>query len=149
RPARATIVIEQAGQGKRETHQTVIDFRDPQLSEHLISFEGLAGHEDWGRWSDANLSDAVTLRFLDMFPTKFRLELTCRSYGPNSDHPVMVQADDQVRFFWPVHDIATHSMEFELDRPARTITILPSAPASPASRNESNDLRRLGIGLAE
>ena len=126
----------------------VIDFKRRNLPHFLVQTDGLSGAENWGRWSDANLSEAVTLRFFDPLPKKFRMELTCVASGANADRPVRVEIGDNVKFFSPTAAVATYEIDFALDRAERTIKLYPSRPTSPASLDtSSSDRRRLGIGL--
>jgi peptidoglycan/xylan/chitin deacetylase (PgdA/CDA1 family)/SAM-dependent methyltransferase/GT2 family glycosyltransferase len=128
----------------------VIDFKRRELPEFLINIEGLSYVEDWGRWSDANLSDAVTLRFFDPLPKKLRLELTCMAFGPNAGNLVLVEIGGNNRTFSPTTSTATYEIDFVLDRAERTIRIYPPSPASPQSLDPRiSDDRRIGIGFVE
>lgn len=128
----------------------VIDFRRRKLPDFLTQIHGLSGVEDWGRWSDANLADAVALHFFEPLPKKLRLELTCWASSPNAGRPVLVEIGGNIRTFSPTPSIATYEIDFALDRAERTIEVHPPAPTSPASLDASNrDQRRLGIGFVE
>jgi hypothetical protein len=128
----------------------VIDFRQAKLPDFLLLAEGLSFVEQWGRWSDAALAAAVTLRFFHQLPRKLRLELTCMAFGPNADHPVGIEIGECARTFVPVSSTASYRINFSLDRAERTIKIRPPAPTSPASLDgRVDDDRLLGIGLVE
>ena len=149
RPVKARVRVESALPGGRRIDEVVIDFRMPGIPDQLTSVQGLSAVEHWGRWSDANLAKAVTLQFMDTLPARFKLELNCQAFGPNAEHPVMVEVGQKVLFFWPTANFAAYTMEFVLDTPERIIKIVPSLPTSPASLNVSTDTRCLGVGLAK
>ena len=100
----------------------------------MIRTDGLSHIEDWGRWSDANVSDAVLLRFFEPLPESFRLNLTCMAFGPNAGHPVRVEIGNNTQVFSPTPSVATYGMEFVLDRPERSIKLCPPSPTSPGLR---------------
>lgn len=130
--------------------EAVIEFKKPRLPDFLSRIKGLSHAEDWGRWSDANLADAVMLQFFEPLPMKFRLLVTCMAFGPNADHPVLVEIGQNTRTFTPTASVATYSMDFVLNYPERTVNLYAPSPTSPASLNYgNNDGRRLGIGLVE
>jgi len=89
-------------------------------------------------------------RFFEPLQKKLRLELTCMAVGPNSEHPVQVEIGGNIRTFSPTRSLATHYMDFGLDRAERTIKFTPPFPTSPASLDDRDrDRRRLGIGFVE
>ena len=57
----------------------------------MVQVLGLSGVKPWGRWSDANLDDGVTIRVLDPLPKTLRVKLTCKAFGPNAGRPAVVE----------------------------------------------------------
>jgi peptidoglycan/xylan/chitin deacetylase (PgdA/CDA1 family)/2-polyprenyl-3-methyl-5-hydroxy-6-metoxy-1,4-benzoquinol methylase/glycosyltransferase involved in cell wall biosynthesis len=149
----ATLTVEKAAMNNTSSmaaSEVIIDFKTRELTDFLSQTRGLSNAEEWGRWSDANLSDAVMLRFFEPLPQEFLLELTCRAFGPNADNPVLVEIGKSIKTIWPTDAMATYYLDFVLDGTERTIKLRPSSPASPASLIAGNtDNRRLGIGLVE
>ncbi|MBV9286732.1 MAG: polysaccharide deacetylase family protein [Hyphomicrobiales bacterium] len=140
----------EAALGPTEEEMTVIDFRRSELPDSVIQVQGLSAVEDWGRWSDANLAEAVTLQFLDVLPRKLRLELTCIATDPNAGRPVVVEIGENRQIFEPTKSLATYRIDFVLDLPEQTIRFIPPAPTSPAALGVNDrDHRRLGIGFVE
>lgn len=130
--------------------EQVIDFRNDTLPDFLIRAAGLSAVEKWGRWSDANLSEGVLLRFFRPLPRRFRLEMTCRTTPQNSGAPVRVEIGGTTQTFAPTKSLAVHQLEFALAEPGRNIKLHPTLAIVPSSLDpNSKDHRRLGIGLTE
>jgi peptidoglycan/xylan/chitin deacetylase (PgdA/CDA1 family)/glycosyltransferase involved in cell wall biosynthesis len=149
RHAAADVILEQPEGERRPTSHFSVDFRKQELPKLLLFSDGMSHVESWGRWSDANVANAVTLRFVDPLPRRFRMEIVCRAFGPNVNQPCLIEVGDQRQTIWPSVKDGLHALDFSVDKTAKTIAIQPALPSSPSSLNAGSDHRRLGVGLVE
>jgi phosphoglycerol transferase len=127
-----------------------IDFKKDGYPNFLNEVTGVSVHEDWGRWTEEASGPAAVFRFSQPLPPKFTLEISVRAYGPNVDQPVKVRVGSVESTFVVPADApvpSIYSLVFESKSGSDSIEILPPKPACPAERKESNDTRKLGIGL--
>lgn len=139
----------------RAAHQDVgnaaiprdIDFSRHTLPRAVYGIAGLSGREDWGRWSDADVSPSVEIRFRSPLPSSGLLTVTARAFGPNAGKPVLVRIgsyESEMRF--ETHD-TTVSVPYILGFEPNTLEIVPPNPVAPRELGWSDDPRRLGVGL--
>ena len=118
--------------------------------EEVKQFSGISRPELWGRWSNAQLGDAVKIEYKDPLPARFDLIITARAFGQNADKPVPVRVGDSEQTLTLSHEITTTTLHFDNPTGSRLLTIVPPAPQA---TNEGNILghapRRLGIGMVE
>lgn len=118
--------------------------------EEVKHFSGISRPESWGRWSNANLADAVKIEYDHPLPEKFALVITAKAFGPNANHPIPVRVGSEEQTLILGSELSTTTLSFS--NPSRS-NILVIAPPAPQSSNEGNILghspRRLGIGLVE
>lgn len=118
--------------------------------EEVKQFSGISRPELWGRWSNAQLCDAVKIEYKDPLPARFDLIITARAFGQNADKPVPVRVGDSEQTLTLSHEITTTTLHFDNPTGSRLLTIVPPAPQA---TNEGNILghapRRLGIGMVE
>ncbi|EMM0378508.1 phosphatidylglycerol--membrane-oligosaccharide glycerophosphotransferase [Pluralibacter gergoviae] len=118
--------------------------------EEVKQFSGISRPELWGRWSNAQLGDAVKIEYKDPLPARFDLIITARAFGQNVDKPVPVRVGDSEQTLTLSHEITTTTLHFDNPTGSRLLTIVPPAPQA---TNEGNILghapRRLGIGMVE
>jgi phosphoglycerol transferase len=131
-----------------------IDFSKKGYPNFLKAVHGISAWEDWGRWSDANESEfpnAVDLVFKETLPKKFQIELSSRIFGPNVNKPLEVIVDKRSYFFTHSNpDTSVNLIEITENKGDDTIRIIVPAPTSPKQiNNQSDDTRKLGIGLVK
>lgn len=126
-----------------------IDFTRPGYPTFVAEVSGVARHEPWGRWSDANTSPTVKIRFKEPLPAKFTLELVAKPFGPNVDKPVKVVVGKvEKSFSAKVNPKNMYSVSFDKIKGVDTIEIVPAKPTSPNEVNpQSGDRRKIGLGL--
>ena len=109
-----------------------------------VSVQGLSSPEPWGSWS---VGDKVTLRFDQPLPTRFKLKVVARAYGPNAEKPItLLLGKRKESMIFKTLD-SRQSLEVNLKTPIDTLTFVVPKPTSPADMKESADDRKLGIGL--
>ena len=123
-----------------------VDLNRQGLPSVVRAIIGLSFMEDWGRWSDANISEAVEFHFNSDLPENFDLVIHYWAFGPMPESRSWCVAgnDRGHRRFQRARNSPGSSPP--LTR-ARVITITPPYPTRPADLGENNDQRRLGIAL--
>lgn len=113
-------------------------------------FEGLSRPEPWGRWSNAQLGQAVIIEYTRPLPDKFALVITAKAYGQNANKPIPVRIGDKEYTLVLSNDVTTTTLH--IDNPSRS-NALVIVPPMPQETNDGNILghmpRQLGIGLVE
>lgn len=126
-----------------------IDFTKPGYPSFLKEVTGMAGHESWGRWTDANAGPTARFRFAQPLPKRVTLELQAHGLGGNAYQPVRIRigaSEKTLTLGNPPKD--KYEVEFEDTGGADAIEIIPPAPILPREVTPgSNDTRRLGLGL--
>lgn len=120
-------------------------FSRPGSPEFIKKMIGLAGREDWGRWSDQNV---VILQFARPLPKLFILELQAKGFGPNVGKATKIVVGKDTHIIQLTSDTQTFSVPIDAADSNSQIQIIPPAPTSPNALNPGNpDTRNLGIGL--
>src|SRR5699024_7619916 len=118
--------------------------------EEVKQFSGISRPESWGRWSNAQLSEAVKIEYKAPLPKKFDLVITAKAYGDNANRPIPVRVGNVERTLVLSHDIITTTLHFDNPADAYTLVIIPP---DPVATNEGNILchspRKLRIGMVE
>lgn len=127
-----------------------VSLSEPDDPTVVTGIDGLAGVEQWGRWSSA---ERVTIHFARPLPRRFTVQLRGRAFDVNTSLPFRMEVDagDKViskefRLGSGTQSVALH---FDTYANARDITIVVPRPVSPATLGQSADTRRLGIALEE
>ncbi len=124
-----------------------MDFRIGGSRSGLRALTGIAEPEDWGAWS---VGDVVRIRFMEVLPREFELQLKGRAFGPNEGLPVRISVGDDARDIPPLHwDVQGVRVSFSTDGATDEIRIDIPKPTSPKELGVSADERRLGIGIQE
>lgn len=122
-----------------------IDFSRPGSPKFIKKFIGLAGREDWGRWSD---QDVVIIEFQNPLPSSFTLELQAKAFGSSIDNPTKIVIGGASIPIQLKANIETFLIPIRVSTQTRRIEIYPVSPVSPNSLDSQNpDHRRLGVGL--
>ena len=120
-------------------------FSRPGSPDFIKKMIGLAGREDWGRWSD---QDVVLLQFDHPLPQSFILELQAKGFGPNIGKATKIVIGKDTHFIELTSDTETFTVPIDVADSNSQIQIIPPAPTSPHALNPGNpDTRNLGIGL--
>ncbi len=117
-----------------------IGFAQPSLPPFVV-VTGLAGPEQWGRWSE---SDRVVFRFASGLPKRFALNLSVKAFGPNAGVPVPVKYGGQVREM-RLFDDKTSDVRLEFAQDVATDSIEISIPKPTVPSN--GDRRALGVAF--
>jgi glycosyltransferase involved in cell wall biosynthesis len=134
-------------EGTATTAERQIDFSRAQLPPAIRTIKGLSAHEQWGRWSDANVHPQIEIGFRDPLPAIGTLSLTARAFGPNVGEPIRVRIgshETELRF--RAHD-TTAIVTYAVGQRPMSVEIVPPHPVRPRELGPSHDARRLGIGL--
>lgn len=125
----------------------VIDFSQTPFPDFVADARGISGAEPWGRWSDG---EKISFTFNKPLPHAFELTLTVHAaYGSNANAPVRVIVGNVERTFSVTKPDETFVLDFELEKDASSLEIIPSHPASPKSLNLGEDARVLGLALSK
>lgn len=120
-------------------------FSRPGSPDFIKKMIGLAGREDWGRWSD---QDVVILQFTHPLPKSFILELQAKGFGPNVGKATKIIVGKDTHIIQLTGDAQIFSVPINAVESNNQIQIIPPAPTSPNALNPGNpDIRNLGIGL--
>ena len=144
---RAHLIVDESGVKYHATLSEGMDFTRAGTPDFLKGLDGLSGVENWGRWSDASISPAISLRFAHPLPTRFVLHLRVQGFGPNAGRPVQVTVGNEVQTFTPTWKPADYTLQFSIAEGVDLITIKPAQPTSPYDLGVSGDGRKLGLGL--
>jgi len=124
-----------------------IDFRKEALPDFVDEISGMSHYEAWGRWSDAQESDHVCIKFLSELPRHFILTFQAHAFGPNIDKDIKVEYGGVAKILILKQDDTVQSLEFYTERKGQQIDIFLPNPTSPKSLGMGQDLRLLGIGI--
>lgn len=136
--------------GKRYTAtlEQGIDFSRAEWPGFVRDAKGFSANEQWGRWSDRNLSKTVRIDFTTPLPNKFTLILVANGFTSNANKPTKVLIGSEE------YEIALASNTSEVRLPvdlhgdsATNISFIPPDPVSPHQLGMSVDMRRLGVGF--
>ena len=120
-----------------------IQFYKNGYPKFIKDIYGVSTHENWGRWSDAKLSNTVKLEFKEKLPKKFILEMKIGAYGKNIGKKILITIGSQKRYIRILsHLREVYKVEFE-NVDSTYIEITPPFPQSP----KSADNRELGISF--
>jgi phosphoglycerol transferase len=118
--------------------------------EEVKKFTGISRPESWGRWSNAQLGNEVSIEFNDPLPASFDLVITAKAFGPNANKPIPVRVGKEEQVLTLGNDVSTTTLRFSNPSRSNTLVIVPP---DPVSTNEGNILghspRSLGIGMVE
>ncbi|MGY6031223.1 phosphatidylglycerol--membrane-oligosaccharide glycerophosphotransferase [Phytobacter sp. AG2a] len=118
--------------------------------EEVKKFTGISRPESWGRWSNAQLGNEVSIEFNDPLPANFDLVITAKAFGPNANKPIPVRVGKEEQVLTLGNDVSTTTLRFSNPSRSNTLVIVPP---DPVSTNEGNILghspRSLGIGMVE
>lgn len=123
-----------------------IDFKREGYPNFIVQVSGVDGREDWGRWTNADLSPNAKFQFKNPLPKKFTLELKANPFGPNAVSTISNGSNFQ-NLTLNSSD-TTYSLVFDNPGGSNVIIITPQRPTSPKEINPaSTDTRKLGVGL--
>ncbi|MBJ3813563.1 phosphatidylglycerol--membrane-oligosaccharide glycerophosphotransferase [Shimwellia pseudoproteus] len=125
-------------------------FNVPGAPQGVKAFSGISRTEEWGRWSNARLGDAVTIEYNDPLPAQFELVITAKAFGQNVGKPIPVKVGDSEQALILGENVSTTRLRFSNPTGSDTLTITPPLPQS---TNLGNILghapRKLGIGMVD
>jgi phosphoglycerol transferase len=123
-----------------------IDFKREGYPNFIVQVSGVDGREDWGRWTNANLSPSAKFRFKAPLPKKFTLELQANPFAGNGVIPISIGSSFQSLAL--NRPDATYTLVFDNPNGSDLIEITPPHPITPKELNPaSTDTRRIGVGL--
>jgi phosphoglycerol transferase len=125
-----------------------IEFSQVQLPSHVEKITGLSNPEPWGRWSDANLSPSVTVKFKQPLPHQFNLVIEAKSFVAEPNQRLRITIGSFV--FEPklTSDFSKITIPVNLDQEVvDKIVLTPQKTVSPSALGLGSDNRELGVGL--
>lgn len=124
-------------------------FGNLQLANYVEKVSGLSNPEPWGRWSDANLSPSVLVKFKQPLPNEFKLVVDAKSFVADPDQHLRIEIGSNV--FKPkitpqfTNIVIPINLKGEI---VDKIILTPQKTISPTSLGLGSDNRELGVGLA-
>lgn len=113
----------------------------------LKDIQGVSYPENNGRWTDADLAPNALFIFKDPLPSKFKLEIVCRSYEKNSEN-IKVKVGENIREFTSDHkNQNSYTLEFENVESVDRIEIIHPKPFEQKEQLEGSDIRKFGLFL--
>ena len=130
----------------RSTLSKGIDFKREGYPNFIVQVSGVDGREDWGRWTNANLSPSAKFQFKNPLPKKFTLELQAYPYGHSE--VIAVSNGSSSQLLTLNQPDAAYSLVFDNPNGNDVITITPQHPISPQEIDPtSTDTRKIAVGL--
>lgn len=124
-----------------------LDFRKPGLPSFVKELSGVSVREPWGRWSDANMGNSISIELTESLPEYFTLVLRGQAFGPNIGRNAQVVVGEKSYSVAFQGNIVEKKIKIESNGHPTTIKIIPPTPTSPQSLGINGDARKLGIGL--
>lgn len=128
-----------------------IVFNRPGYPEFISSVVGIGTYEDWGAWTNANLSPTARLYFVDPLPSNFDVEVVAQAFGPNAEKNTIFRVGQEVRTLKIRAVPSVFEIKFRDIYNINYIEIIPPQPTSPFALSGNllaeHDVRRLGVGL--
>jgi len=124
-----------------------IEFNSKHYPKFIKQISGLAGRENWGRWSDSRKEKSIIITFKNKLPTNFTLKLKARIFTSVLNHPITIKIGDKKQVFSTKYG---NFKEYEFifkDINSKTIIITPSNTKSPFELMDGRDKRKLGIAF--
>ena len=148
-PAASTATVSPLEPPYAATLAEDIDFTKPGYPSFLKNVSGMAGHEPWGRWTNADAEAAARFRFTHPLPKRVTLELQANGLLNNAYQPAGVRIGASEKLT-TLGNPPKEKYEIELEDTGKvgTIEMIPPDPVLPnVVAPGNNDTRRLGIGL--
>ena len=98
--------------------------------EEVKQFSGISRPESSGRWSNAQLSEEVTIEYKAPLPKKFDLVITAKAFGDNANRPIPVRVGNEEQTLVLGHDVSTTTLHFDNPSDADTLVIVPPDPVA-------------------
>lgn len=113
----------------------------------VLWIKGLSFPEEWGRWSD---SDMIKFKFNCLPKGNYKIIVRAHAFGPNIDKPIhfSLGSGNASMIFQQTDDMKTIRITNQNDCADELIISIPS-PVSPADLGQSEDRRKLGIGIVD
>jgi phosphoglycerol transferase len=140
-----TLVLAACGKQTEPVSVMEINFNQDTYPDFVAEVKGLDQKEDWGRWSNADVSPTVIIKFKNPLPKNFTLTLTAQVNQQNESPRVRIGAYEQELFIQKTGE--TVSIPVDLEESADTIEIIPANPIAPKKLGVNSDTRKLGVGL--
>jgi Predicted integral membrane protein len=125
-----------------------IDFTKAEWPQFVRDVRGFSGREQWGRWSDANISKSVHIYFREPLPQKFTLALIAQAFASNANAPIKVVVGTQEYELILGSQPSEVNLQIDLQgESVDSISFIPPKPISPLQAGVNGDVRKLGIGF--
>jgi hypothetical protein len=126
-----------------------IIFSEEKFPYFMLKDSGLSNKEEWGRWSDANNGQFITLELLKKLPKKFDLIIRAKAFSQNIGLPTIIKIGSLKKEVYLDQNIKEYVIPFDLSEKVSKIEIFPPRPISPSEIDPKNlDTRKLGVGIA-
>ena len=127
-----------------------IDFRLNGIPSFVKKITGLSRQEDWGRWSDKNLADDVTIEMVEPLPKEFELVVQLVPFTPNVNKIIDIQIGN---FIFPVRLLEgenQYKLKVALDSNTyHKIIFKIHNSKTPKSLGINIDTRDIGVGFVD
>lgn len=128
----------------RETK--IINFSAMEIPDFISEICGLSIIEEWGRWTDSNISGSCRISMKEYLPNSFRLEIKLKSFYPRNN--LLLRVGGKAYSLGLDTTEKIFNIPFELEGElTKEIVLSPSICASPKEIRGVSDERMLGIGL--
>jgi phosphoglycerol transferase len=125
-----------------------IDFKLKGLPSFLKKITGLSGPEDWGRWSDRNLADDVTIEMVEPLPKEFELVVQLIPFTPNVNKIIDIHIGDLIFPVTLLEGKNEYKLKITLDSNTyHKIIFIIHNSKTPKSLGMNVDTRDIGVGF--
>jgi hypothetical protein len=134
--------------GYDATLEEGIDFSRRGFPDFVLYVDGLSSVEQWGRWSDANVSETVTIQFRENLPKRFILSVDVYVFASSAGLPMSVLVGEQENTVTLPQGVGTIEIVVEAASSPTRVEFRPPSPKTPAELGLSDDQRRLSVGFS-
>ena len=123
-------------------------FNQASFPYFVTQSSGFGNPEAWGRWSQTNDGQAISLTFVKPLPKQFFLLLRAKGFGPNIGAPTTIKIGSTTHQIILSDQMQLFTLSFTLSKPSNTVQIIPPHAISPQQLDPRNaDTRKIGIGM--
>ena len=125
----------------------IINFNNYNLPYFVNTISGMSIIENWGRWSDRNISENVDIFFKDILPNNFKLIFKVRSLLPKNSIKIIIGKQTHIITITDKDTIFNISIGLNGEL-VQKISFTAFFNAKPSEVRDSKDNRLVGIGFS-